>query len=254
MQIHGDNIAVLTLNRPQVLNALSNDLLKELNFYLDEIKHDATIRVVILTASGDKAFSVGADLKERKQVPEDQVLSSVQFIGQTISNVEALPQPVIAAMNGVAFGGGLELALACDIRIASEEISVGLTETSLAIIPGAGGTQRLSRLIGVSKAKELIYTARRINAETAQELGIVDHVVAKENVLNAAIDLANEMEKNGPLALIQAKKAINQGIEVPLQSGLQIELLAYSTLISTKDRLEGLQAFAEKRSPRYQGR
>ncbi|MFP3919773.1 enoyl-CoA hydratase [Lysinibacillus telephonicus] len=254
MQKHSDHIAILTLNRPQALNALSTDLLKEVNFYLDEIKRDSEIRVVILTAVGDKAFCVGADLKERRLVPEDQVLHSVQFIGQTISNVEALPQPVIAAMNGVAFGGGLELALACDIRVASEQISVGLTETSLAIIPGAGGTQRLTRLIGISKAKELIYTARRINAETAKELGILDHVVAKENLLNTAIDLAREIAKNGPLALIQAKKAINQGIEVPLQTGLQIELLAYNALIPTKDRIEGLQAFTEKRSPRYQGK
>ena len=254
LQKQGDYIAILTLNRPQAINALSTDLLKELNFYLDEIKRDKTIRVVILTAVGEKAFCVGADLKERKQVPEDQVIHSVQLIGQTVSNVEALPQPVIAAMNGVAFGGGLELALACDLRVASEAISVGLTETSLAIIPGAGGTQRLSRLIGISKAKELIYTARRINAETAKELGILDHVVPNESVLNTALDLANEMAKNGPLALIQAKKAINQGVEVPLQTGLQIELLAYSALIPTMDRLEGLQAFAEERPPRYEGK
>jgi len=250
----GESIAILKLDRPKALNALSTELLQELNEFVNEIKKDSSIRVVILTSAGEKAFCVGADLKERKQMPEEQVIHAVQLIGQTVSNLEALPQPVIAAMNGVAFGGGLELALACDIRLAANDISLGLTETALAIIPGAGGTQRLSRLIGISKAKELIYTARRITAETAMELGVVDHVVKREELIASAIDLANEMAKNGPLALVQAKKAINQGIEVPLQSGLQIELLAYSALIPTSDRLEGLKAFEEKRSPNYKGK
>ena len=250
----GESIAILKLDRPKALNALSTEMLQELNASLNEIKKEASIRVVILTAAGEKAFCVGADLKERKQMPEEQVIHAVQLIGQTVSNLEALPQPVIAAMNGVAFGGGLELALACDIRLAANDISLGLTETALAIIPGAGGTQRLSRLIGISKAKELIYTARRITAETAIELGVVDHVVKREELIASAIDLANEMAKNGPLALVQAKKAINQGIEVPVQSGLQIELLAYSALIPTSDRLEGLKAFEEKRSPNYKGK
>ena len=250
----GESIAILKLDRPKALNALSTELLQELNEFVNEIKKDSSIRVVILTSAGEKAFCVGADLKERKQMTEEQVIHAVQLIGQTVSNLEALPQPVIAAMNGVAFGGGLELALACDIRLAANDISLGLTETALAIIPGAGGTQRLSRLIGISKAKELIYTARRITAETAMELGVVDHVVKREELIASAIDLANEMAKNGPLALVQAKKAINQGIEVPLQSGLQIELLAYSALIPTSDRLEGLKAFEEKRSPNYKGK
>jgi len=250
----GESIAILKLDRPKALNALSTELLQELNEFVNEIKKDSSIRVVILTSAGEKAFCVGADLKERKQMPEEQVIHAVQLIGQTVSNLEALPQPVIAAMNGVAFGGGLELALACDIRLAANDISLGLTETALAIIPGAGGTQRLSRLIGISKAKELIYTARRITAETAMELGVVDYVVKREELIASAIDLANEMAKNGPLALVQAKKAINQGIEVPLQSGLQIELLAYSALIPTSDRLEGLKAFEEKRSPNYKGK
>ncbi|MDI7741476.1 enoyl-CoA hydratase [Lysinibacillus fusiformis] len=250
---HGEYIAIVKLNRPHALNALSTELLLELNQCLNEIKEDSSIRVVILSAEGDKAFCVGADLKERKQLPEHKVLQAVQLIGHTISNLEALPQPVIAAVNGAAFGGGLELTLACEIRIAKSKIKMGLTETSLAIIPGAGGTQRLPRLIGLSKAKELIYTARRIDAEEAKELGIVDYVVEQDELLPKAIKLAEEMTKNGPLALIQAKKAINQGIEVPLSTGLQIESLAYSALIPTKDRLEGLKAFEEKRSPNYKG-
>lgn len=250
---HGDYIAIVKLNRPQALNALSTELLVELNQCLTEINEDSSIRVVILSANGEKAFCVGADLKERKQMPEHKVLHAVQLIGQTIANLEALPQPVIAAMNGAAFGGGLEMALACDIRIAKNGIKLGLTETSLAIIPGAGGTQRLTRLIGISKAKELIYTARRIDAEEAKVLGIVDYVVESEELLPKAVLLAEEMSKNGPLALIQAKKAINQGIEVPLSTGLQIESLAYSALIPTKDRLEGLKSFEEKRPPVYKG-
>jgi len=250
---HGEFIAIVKLNRPEALHALSTEMLIELNQCFNDIKNDSSIRVVILTADGDKSFCVGADLKERKQMPENKVLQTVRFIGQTVSSLEDLPHPVIAAINGVAFGGGLELALACDIRVAREKTSMGLTETSLAIIPGAGGTQRLSRLIGISKAKELIYTARRFSSEEAQELGIVDYVVNQEEVLAKAVQLAEEMAKNGPLALVQAKRAINQGIDVPLSTGLQIEFLAYSALIPTKDRLEGLKAFEEKRAPNYKG-
>jgi len=250
---HGEFIAIVKLNRPEALHALSTEMLIELNQYFIEIKNDPSIRVVILTADGDKYFCVGADLKERKQMPENKVLQAVRFIGQTVSSLEDLPQPVIAAINGVAFGGGLELALACDLRVAREKTSMGLTETSLAIIPGAGGTQRLSRLIGISKAKELIYTSRRFSSEEAKELGIVDYVVNQEEVLAKAVQLAEEMAKNGPLALVQAKRAINQGIDVPLSTGLQIESLAYSALIPTKDRVEGLRAFEEKRAPNYKG-
>ncbi|HWK23744.1 MAG TPA: enoyl-CoA hydratase [Ureibacillus sp.] len=250
---HGEFIAIVKLNRPEALHALSTEMLIELNQYFIEIKNDPSIRVVILTADGDKSFCVGADLKERKQMPENKVLQAVRFIGQTVSSLEDLPQPVIAAINGVAFGGGLELALACDLRVAREKTSMGLTETSLAIIPGAGGTQRLSRLIGISKAKELIYTSRRFSSEEAKELGIVDYVVNQEEVLAKAVQLAEEMAKNGPLALVQAKRAINQGIDVPLSTGLQIESLAYSALIPTKDRVEGLRAFEEKRAPNYKG-
>lgn len=254
LEKYEEHIAILTLNRPNAMNAFSSEMLQELNNCIHEIKHSSSVRVVILTANGEKAFCVGADLKERKQLPQEQVINAVQSIGQTVANLETLPQPVLAAINGAAFGGGLELALACDIRLAAKNISLGLTETSLGIIPGAGGTQRLARLIGISKAKELIYTSRRISSEAAKDLGIVDHVVERDNLLASTIELANEMVKNGPLALIQAKKAINQGVEVPLQTGLQIELLAYSSLIQTKDRIEGLQAFEEKRPPKYIGK
>ena len=187
-------------------------------------------------------------------MPDRQVKQIVQLIGATVAKVEALAQPVIAVLNGVAFGGGLELALACDLRLAAARAKIGLTETSLGIIPGAGGTQRLPRLIGIGKAKELIYTARRLNAEEARSYGIVEYIHEGHEVLEKAQQLALEMAKNAPLSLVQAKIAINQGVEVDLATGLKIESLAYNALIPTEDRLEGLLAFQEKRTPQYLGK
>lgn len=249
-----DGIAILTLMRAQVANALSIQMLHEMNEALQTIQYDRSIRVVIVTGDGEKAFCAGADLKERKGMSEEEVRKTVALIGQTITHFETLAQPVIAAINGVAFGGGLELALACDVRIASDDAKLGLTETALGIIPGAGGTQRLPRLIGVGKAKELIYTARRLSANEAFTYGIVEHVVAPEELLAEAKALAAEMAKNAPLSLIQAKTAINQGMQTDITTGLQIESLAYSRLLYTEDRLEGLKAFQEKRSPVYSGK
>ncbi|MBY0095528.1 enoyl-CoA hydratase [Mesobacillus maritimus] len=249
-----DGIAIVTLNRPEAANALSRQMLAELQVVLSDIKKDMGIRVVILTSSGEKAFCAGADLKERKDMTDAEAKQTVRMIGATINEVESLPQPVIAAINGVAFGGGLELALACDIRVGALEAKVGLTETSLAIIPGAGGTQRLPRLIGLGKAKELIFTAQRLTASEAEKIGILEYAVPRSEMLGKALDLAKTMAKNGPLALIQAKKAVNKGIEVDLATGLKIEELAYDVLIPSEDRLEGLKAFAEKRPPEYKGR
>ncbi|MFL0504223.1 enoyl-CoA hydratase [Ureibacillus sp. 179-F W5.1 NHS] len=249
---HG--IGIITLNRKEAANAMSVQLLTELQETLHEIHYNPQIRVVLLTGDGEKAFCAGADLKERKGMNEHQVKEVVSSIGSTVNQVEALPQPVIAVLNGVAFGGGLELALACDLRIAASHVKMGLTETSLGIIPGAGGTQRLPRLIGIGKAKELIYTARRIDAKEAYEIGLVEHVVEHEQLMDKAIHLALEMGKNAPLSLIQAKTAINKGLEVDLMTGLQIESLAYDRLLHTEDRLEGLLAFQEKRQPQYSGK
>lgn len=249
---HG--IGMVTLNRKVAANAMSVQLLTELQETLHEIHYNPQIRVVLLTGDGEKAFCAGADLKERKGMNEQQVKEVVSLIGSTVNQVEALPQPVIAVLNGVAFGGGLELALACDLRISASHVKMGLTETSLGIIPGAGGTQRLPRLIGIGKAKELIYTARRIDAKEAYEIGLVEHVVKHEQLMDKAIQLALEMGKNAPLSLIQAKTAINKGMEVDLMTGLQIESLAYDRLLQTEDRLEGLLAFQEKRQPQYSGK
>lgn len=246
-------IALVTLNRPDAANALSTELLHCLVEGLYELRRDSNLRTVILTGAGKKAFCAGADLKERAGMNDDKVKETVKLIGDTITAVENLPVPVIAAINGSAFGGGLELALACDIRIASETAKVGLTETSLGIIPGAGGTQRLPRIVGMPTAKELIYTARRLDAKTAHALKIISHVYSPQHLLEEAKKLAKEIAVNAPLALRAAKAAINQGAETDLKTGLQIENDCYQTTLKTLDRLEGLSAFKEKRKPVYRG-
>nr|WP_010530743.1 enoyl-CoA hydratase [Lentibacillus jeotgali] len=252
--IKEEHIAVLTLNRPEAMNAMSKRLLDELNELVQKINEDNSIRCTIITASGEKAFCAGADLKERKGMTEDQVVEAVQYIGRTAANIENMKMPVIAAINGAAFGGGLELALACDIRIAADHVKLGLTETSLAIIPGAGGTQRLPRLIGAGQAKRLIFSAKPILAEEAFQLGIAEQVATSDDLLQEAIDMVQSIVKNGPVALRQAKLAINKGLQTDITTGLSIEHLCYKETVSTDDRLEGLYAFKEKRKPVYQGK
>lgn len=247
-------IATVKLNRPEVGNALNLPTLIQLRELTQEIAHRRDIRVVVLTGAGEKSFCVGADLKERKTMTEQQVRQFLATIRDTFTEIAELPQPVICAINGFAFGGGLELALACDLRIVEDHSQLGLTETSLGIIPGAGGTQRLSRLIGSSKAKELIFTARRLKAEEAVEWGIVSYQVPSGESVKEAYELATQMSANAPLALAQAKFAIDRGLECDIRTGIWLEAKAYETLLPTEDRLEGLKAFAEKRKPHYQGK
>lgn len=246
-------IAFVTINRPEQLNCFDFETLTKLEQIIEEVKLNKDIRVVIITGSGEKSFSVGADLKERRTLNEGEVRRNVYKIRDVFSKIEELPQPTIAAINGYAFGGGLELALVCDFRYAARNAKMGLTEVSLAIIPGAGGTQRLSRLIGTSKAKELILTARKIDAESAYELGLVNKVLEQEELMGGAISLAEEIKKNGPLAVAQAKFAVNYGSNVDLKTGLAIESKAYEVIIPTKDRIEALDAFKEKRQPKFTG-
>ncbi len=248
------HIATVVLNRQEAANALSTDLLHEYIETLHKIEQDLTIRVVLITGAGEHVFCAGADLKERKQMPESQVMETVSLIGEAVDITARLKQPTIAVLNGSAFGGGLELALACDLRVANAFAQVGLTETSLGIIPGAGGTQRLPRLIGIGLAKELIYTARRISADEAHRIGLVEHVFAKELVHEKAMELAKEIAGNAPLSLRQAKRALQQGMQVPIEKGLVIEREAYEKLLHTEDRKEGLRAFEEKRKPNYEGK
>jgi enoyl-CoA hydratase/carnithine racemase len=253
-----DGILILTLNRPETMNCFNSDLLAALAEVIREANFDTALRCIIITGAsgGDPkkvSFSTGADLKERREMTQDQVRRYVFTIRGTFTAVEQVRVPVIAAMNGIAVGGGLELALACDIRVASSAATMGLPETGLAIIPGGGGTQRLPRIIGVAKAKELIFTARRIDAKTALEIGLVNRVVEPDQLMPAALELAREIAKNGPIGVAQAKFAINNGIEASLGVALPLESKAYEVTIPTKDRLEALAAFAEKRKPVFKG-
>lgn len=248
-----DQVAILTLNRPQVMNSFNFAMLRALKEQIDALRFRPEIRVVIVTGSGERAFCAGADLKERATLTPIQVKEFIFTIRDLFMCVEQLNKPVIAAVNGVALGGGTELALASDIRIASETASMGLTETRLAIIPGAGGTQRLPRLVGRGKAKELIFTGRRVDAQEALSIGLVNQVCAPENLLDACMEMASMICETGPVAIEQAKYAINYGLETDLSTGLAIESNAYWVTIPTKDRLEGLAAFREKRKPVYKG-
>jgi enoyl-CoA hydratase/carnithine racemase len=248
-----EQVGILTIERQDVHNCLNLETVQMLRQQVSQLSADRDVRVVIVTGAGDKAFCAGADLKERRTMSESQVRVFIRAIRDAFSELERLPQPVIAAINGAAFGGGTELALACDLRVMSETAQMGLTETSLGIIPGAGGTQRLPRLVGKGKAKELIFTARRITAREALAIGLVNRVVPAGQVLSAALALAKEIAMNAPIALEQAKYAIDYGMETDLATGLAIESSAYQVTIPTKDRLEGLAAFQEKRKPVYRG-
>ncbi len=244
---------ILTLNRPDKLNALNREMFESLAEAMDIIETDKSCRAVILTAQGDKAFCVGADLKERQGMNEKDVLTRFEWVHQLFTRLENLRTPVIAAVGGLALGGGTELTLACDIRIASTAAVFGFPEVELAIIPGAGGTQRLPRLIGVAKALELILLARRLTAKEALHFGLVSTVVAPDQLLAEAISIAKRLVNFGPLGLAQAKKAIRQGIEKPMEQALRFETEAYKVCLYSKDRLEGLKAFSEKRRPNYIG-
>jgi enoyl-CoA hydratase len=250
-----DGVMVLTINRPAAMNCFDMPLLETFGRTINEIAFDTEVRAVIITGSceGKNAFSTGADLKERADMSADQISLYIRTIRNLFSSIEELPKPVIAAVNGYAFGGGLELALACDIRLASANAIVGLTETSLAIIPGAGGTQRLPRIVGIARAKEMIFRARRISAPEGLQIGLFLEVVEQSRLLPRAFEIAQEIAANGPVALAQAKYAINKGFEVSLPVGLAIESNAYAVTIPTKDRIEGLTAFREKRKPVYTG-
>lgn len=243
----------LTIQRPEVMNCLSFPTLKRLRTLCATLREDLSIRAILITGAGEKAFCAGADLKERKTMPKDRVPHFVRNIRAVMDDVEALPQPTIGVVNGVAFGGGTELLLACDLRIAASHAELGLTETSLAIIPGAGGTQRLPRLIGRARAKDLILTGRRIDAVEAERIGLVNRVAASGKLRETALEVAEQIARNGPVAVRAAKAAIDTGSELPIQEGLEVEARCYERVLPTQDRLEALAAFAEKRKPRYTG-
>jgi enoyl-CoA hydratase/carnithine racemase len=247
------DLVTLTIERPEVMNCLSFPTLKRLRALCAELSLDLSVRCIVLTGAGEKAFSAGADLKERRTMPAERVPLFVKNIRRTMDDVEALPQPTIAAINGFAFGGGVELLLACDLRVAAAHAELGLTETSLAILPGAGGTQRLPRLIGKSRAKDLILTARRIDAVEAERFGLVNRVAPAGKLAESVLELAQQIAANGPVAVRAAKNAIDLGSELPLAQGLEHEARCYERTLGTQDRLEALAAFAERRRPVYRG-
>lgn len=250
-------IAIIGLNKPETRNAFNRSMVQHFNTALDYLAHDKNVRVVIIRSLIPGIFCAGADLKERATFTPVEVNRFVASLRLLFKSIEQLPMPVISAIDGVALGGGLEMALACDIRTVADTAKLGLVETKLAIIPGAGGTQRLSRIVGPATAKELIYTSRVLNGTEAKQLGICNHV-AKQNKQNdaaftKAVEIASEILPNGPIGVRMAKKAIDCGLQVDINSGFAIEEACYAQVVPTKDRLEGLKAFAEKRTPKYKG-
>jgi enoyl-CoA hydratase/carnithine racemase len=248
-----DGILTLTLNRPEARNALNRPLLEELRRAAGGLSHRRDLRAVILTGAGDKAFCAGADLRERLAMTDEQTRAFIPLIRGAITDVERIPCPVIGAVNGVAFGGGMELLLSCDIRVAASTAQMGLTEVSLGIIPGAGGTQRLPRIVGLAVAKELIFTARRLSAEEALQLGLVNRVVPMEQLMETAQQIAHAIARNAPIAVAQAKYAVDMGFGMPIDAGLALEWKCDEQILHTQDRLEGLRSFSEKRDPVYRG-
>jgi methylglutaconyl-CoA hydratase len=249
-----DHVAWVTLARPDARNALSKAVNEELARIAKALGDDGEVRVVVLTGAGDQAFCAGADLKERKGVPAAGSKPYIDAISGAIDAWARIGKPTICALNGSAYGGGLELALACDLRVAVEGAELGLTEVRLGIMPGAGGTQRLPRLIGVAAAKELILLGRRIDAARALALGLVMAVVPRDR-LRATIDgLLAELAGCAPRSLAMAKAAIDRGVDVVLDEGLRIERQCYDVTLYSEYRDEGLRAFAEKRPPRFTGR
>jgi enoyl-CoA hydratase/carnithine racemase len=245
--------AVLTLNRPDRMNALSRALVAALGEAGRELQADSEVRAVILTGTGDRAFCAGADLKERAGMSEDDVLAMLRLYRTELLWLTRSRVPVVAAINGVALGGGLELALLCDLRVAVESAVLALPETSLAIIPAAGGTQRLPRVIGEARAKELILLGRRVTAQEALSFGLVNRVYpSTENLLDHTLELVRHITEGAPIAQSAALDAL-RAAELPFDEGLEAELRAYERCLRSEDRREALKAFQEKRRPVFRG-
>lgn len=258
-KLDGDDkgVVVLGLNRPKAKNSFSKSLSQKLIQAIEELQYDETLRVLIIRSMVPGIFCAGADLKERATMPQNEVGPFVSRLRRLMFDMQNFASPTIAALDGAALGGGMEMSLGLDMRVASEDASMGLVETKLAIIPGAGGTQNLTRLIGSSMAKEMIFTGRVIKGKEAKALGIVNHVVEQNENGDAAylksLELAREILPQGPVALRMAKRAINCGSEIDISNALAFEQACYAQVIPTKDRIEGLTAFKEKRKPKYTG-
>jgi len=249
-----DGMATITINRPQAMNALNEETIPEILSRLEDAEKDENVRVIVITGAGEKAFCAGLDLKPMRDI---NVIKAVEMSrrGQKLTlAIEEVGKPVIAAINGYALGGGLELAMACDIRIASEKARIGQPEVNVGLIPGWGGTQRLPRLVGKGIAKELIFTGKMIDAKTAERIGLVNMVVPPEKLMSAVEELAKVIMSKPPIAIRLAKELINSSIETDQGTGLVHEAEAFGILSSTEDYREGVSAFIEKRKPEYKGK
>lgn len=248
-------VAIWTINRAARSNALSREVLLTFGRLAREAARDPEIRAIVITGSGDKAFCAGADLKERQGMTENDIRVQVELYRSELGPIDRSPKPVVAALNGVALGGGLELALVCDMRIASSSAILALPETSLGIIPGAGGTQRLTRLVGGARAKEMILLGRRLNAEEAHAWGLVNHVVpSATSLIEETLAWLDPITSGAPLAQAAALEAIDRAEDTSLELGLELEKVSYDKVLVSEDRREALKAFAEKRKPQFQGR
>ncbi|KAF5816284.1 putative methylglutaconyl-CoA hydratase [Helianthus annuus] len=246
-------IVQINMERPEAKNALGKDMLRGLLNSFEAISTDPAANVLMICSSVSRVFCAGADLKERLTMNVSEVRATVNSLRSTFTFLEALEIPTIAVIEGAALGGGLEMALSCDLRICGEDAKLALPETGLAVIPGAGGTQRLPRLVGKSIAKELIFTGRKISARDALSIGLINYCTPAGEAYSKALEVARDINQKGPVAVRMAKRAINEGLEVNMASGLDVEEECYEQTLHTNDRLEGLDAFAEKRKPLYKG-
>lgn len=248
------NIGTVTINRPKALNALNSETLKDLDKVLQVLENDNDIYVVVLTGAGEKAFVAGADIAEMKDLNEEQGREFGILGNNIFRRLEKLQKPVIAAINGFALGGGCELSMSCDIRIASEKAKFGQPETGLGITPGFGGTQRLPRIVGLGKAKELIYTGDIIRADEALRIGLVNKVVPAENLMEEVMALANKIAANAPIAVKLCKDAIDRGMQVDIDSSILVEAEDFGKCFLTEDQTEGMVAFLERRTKNFQNK
>ena len=240
------HVATITINRPKALNALSTQVLTELNAALDEVAADQDVYALVITGAGEKSFVAGADIAEMKDKSVEEAAVYGKFGNEVFRKIETFRCPVIAAVNGFALGGGCELAMSCDIRVASENAVFGQLEVGLGITPGFGGTQRLARLVGAGIAKEMIFTARNIKADRAAEIGLVNKVVAAEELMPTVMKMAAGIAKNAPIAVAYAKKAINNGLQTDIDAGIAIEVEEFSNCFASEDQTYGMTCFLEK--------
>ncbi|MGB9959407.1 MAG: enoyl-CoA hydratase/isomerase family protein [Candidatus Bathyarchaeales archaeon] len=249
-----EEYAIITINRPQVLNALNKETLQEIKNALSDAESDGNVRVVIITGYGPRAFSVGADVAEFKKDSMIEVHGFLQFGREVFNSIENLDKPVIAAVNGLALGGGFELAMACDMIIASDQARFGQTEVNLGIMPGWGGTQRLTRIVGVKKAKEMVMLGRIISADEAFNLNIVNKVCPSERLMEEAVVMAKEIASKSSIATKFIKKAVNTALETSISYGITYEGALLKLLLNSEDAQEGISAFLEKRKPLWKGK